>query len=76
MDDCKYRANSLKERPHSKASDRFPVHLPSYFEEIPAVRWDRVHALREALDSGRWCPESKTVAERMLCEHLLDSSLF
>ena len=76
MNDSKHRGCPLKERPCSKASNRFPVHLPPCFEEIPAVRRDKVRALREALDSGRWSPESKTVAERMLCEHLFDSSRF
>lgn len=71
MNNAKDRACFIAERSAVKASCRFLDHLPGCFEEIPAVRPEKVRALRNALGLGTWRPKSEKIAERMLLEHLL-----
>jgi len=71
MNNAKDRACCIAERSAVRAARRFLDPLSGYFEEIPAVRREKVRALRNALGQGTWRPKSEKIAERMLLDHLL-----
>jgi len=50
----------------------FSTELQDRLKEVPCVRKAKVAEIRRLLDSGSWHPESESIAERILCEHLSD----
>jgi hypothetical protein len=43
-----------------------------YLKEIPCIRWEKVSDMRKLMASGQWAPQSDSLVERILAEHLLD----
>ena len=44
-----------------------------YIRRVPDIRPDKVKEMRRRIASASWNPKSMQVAEKILCEHLLEA---
>ena len=66
------------QNPHGRESESdflmaFSADMLAYMQGIPSVRRQKVAEIRRLLAAGNWHPESESVAEMILLEHLAES---